>query len=218
MRNETAGPRLANRDQQGDLKRDRSDLGLIRRISSWISLRLAVELLVESGVGHHLGVVLQRRGNILLLRRGENGARFRKGRKTEGERDQHDRAGERQPERQPEGASRRVHSGGLADSLLVDRRERVVVELGDEQSEADPGDRERHREVPAGIGPGDDGDQQDQPISRSANPALMMLLAAALALRPAMVAVPNTLSESGASDRPASSALYSRTIAGRSGS
>ena len=124
--------------------------------------RLAVELLVESGVGHHLGVVLQRRGDFLLLRRGENGARFRKGRETEGERDQHDRAGERQPERQPEGASRRVHAGGLADSLLVDRRERVVVELGDEQSEADPGDRERDREVPAGIGAGDDGDQQDQ--------------------------------------------------------
>ena len=51
------------------------------------------------------------------------------------------------------------------------------------------------------------------PIVRSANPSLMMLLGRRPpAFFPARTATANMLSESGASERPASSALYSSTI------
>ena len=51
------------------------------------------------------------------------------------------------------------------------------------------------------------------PISRSAKPARMMLLGRRLPERlPARIAVANMLSDSGARDKPACSALYSRTI------
>ena len=42
----------------------------MRRISAWTSWRLAGEQLLELGVAHHLGVVLERVGDLLLLRLG----------------------------------------------------------------------------------------------------------------------------------------------------
>ncbi len=40
----------------------------MRMISAWIACGLAGELLLELGVAHHLGVVLERLGDLLLLR------------------------------------------------------------------------------------------------------------------------------------------------------
>ena len=75
---------------------------LIRMISAWTAGGWSTSSIFEIGVGQDFGVVLQCRGDFLLLSRGENGAAFRQGREGEGERRQHDRAGERQSERQPE--------------------------------------------------------------------------------------------------------------------
>ena len=68
------------------------------------------------------------------------------------ERREHDRAGERQAERQPERAGRGVDPGRLADALVGDRRQRVVVELRDEQAEPAAGDDERDRQPPSRVG------------------------------------------------------------------
>ena len=70
------------------------------------------------------------------------------------ERREHDRAGEGEAEREAERARGGVDAGGLADPLVGDRRERVVVELRDEQAEPAAGDDERDREVPARRGRG----------------------------------------------------------------
>ena len=72
---------------------------------------------------------------------------------------EHDGAGERQPERQPERAGRGVDPGGLADALLGDRRQRVVVELGDQQTQPAPAMISGIASVPAGGRPRDDRDQ-----------------------------------------------------------
>ena len=47
---------------------------LMRMISAWIVRGLAGEQLFELGVAHHLGVVLERGRDLLLLGRGEHGA------------------------------------------------------------------------------------------------------------------------------------------------
>jgi hypothetical protein len=73
---------------------------------------------------------------------------------------EHDCSRESEPEREAERACGRVHPGGLAHTLLRDRREGVVVELGDEQAEADARDDERRDEVPAGCRAGHDRDQR----------------------------------------------------------
>src|SRR3712207_7901210 len=51
----------------------------------------------------------------------------------EGERGEHDGSGEGQPEGQPERPGGGVHPGGLADALVGDRAQRVVVQLRDQQ-------------------------------------------------------------------------------------
>ena len=58
-------------------------------------------------------------------------------------------AGEREPERQAERAARGVDAGGLADALLLDRGQRVVVELRHEQAETGARDQQRDGEGPA---------------------------------------------------------------------
>ena len=75
---------------------------LIRMISAWTSGGWPTSAAAEVGVGHDLRVVLERVGDDLLLGRGEDRALFRQVGEAEGERGQHDRAGERQAERQPE--------------------------------------------------------------------------------------------------------------------
>ena len=49
---------------------------LMRRISSWRSSRFVVEQRIELRVCHHLRVVLQHLGDLLLLRRRDQVARF----------------------------------------------------------------------------------------------------------------------------------------------
>ena len=108
IRNEVTSPRSAARigTSERDLKRERSsvrvdpdDLGLDR-------LGLADEELLELGVAHHLGVVLEPVGDLLLLGRGQHRAVFGHVGEGERERRQHDGAGERQAEREPERAGR----------------------------------------------------------------------------------------------------------------
>ena len=51
--------------------------------------------------------------------------------------------------------------GGLADPLLGDRGQRVVVELGHQQTRSR--DHQGDQEPPAGVGAGHDRDQQQHP-------------------------------------------------------
>jgi hypothetical protein len=76
--------------------------------------RLPGQLLLQLRVAHHLGVVLQRLGDLLLLRGGQHLAVLRVLGELDRQRREHDRAGEREPERQAEGAGGRVDAGGLA--------------------------------------------------------------------------------------------------------
>ena len=48
----------------------------MRMISAWIVCGLVDEQLLELGVAHHLGVLLQRLGDLLLVGRREHGARL----------------------------------------------------------------------------------------------------------------------------------------------
>ena len=111
----------------------------MRMISAWTSGGCVGELLLELGVAHHLGVVLERVGDLLLGGRRQHRAVLRHLGERDRERREHDRAGEREPEREPERPGGGVDAGGLADALVGDRRERVVVELGHQQAE--PGAR-----------------------------------------------------------------------------
>ena len=123
-------------------------------------LGFARQLLLELGVAHQFGVVLQHLGDLLLVRRREHGAVLGHAGEQERQARQHDGTGERQSERQPERAGRRVDAGGLADPLLRDRRQRVVVELRHQQAEPRSGDDQRDDEVPARVGTGNDRDQR----------------------------------------------------------
>ena len=136
---------------------------LMRRISARTSVGLSVEQRVQLGVAQHLGVVLQDLGDLLLLTGGDHAARLGLGREAQGEGGQHDAAGHRQAERQPERPRGRVDPGGLADPLLLDGGQRVVVELGHQQ--AQPGSRQQQRadEPPAEVRSGDERDDQQQP-------------------------------------------------------
>ena len=111
----------------------------------------------------------------------------------ERERGEHDRAGEREAEREAERAAGRVDAGGLADAFLVDRRERVVVELRDEQAEARAGD---HRAGSTIAQPesarGTIGISTATPTTSSGKPARMILLGLRLpAVFPASSATAN---------------------------
>ena len=124
-------------------------------------------------------------------------------------------AGERQPEREAERTRGRVHAGGLADPLLRDRRQRVVVQLRDEQAEPGAGDEQRERRGPARRPrAGTTGMSTTMPIvdQREADPDDRCSGRRWPARFPARRATANMLSDSGASDRPASIASYSRTI------
>ena len=66
---------------------------------------------------------------------------------------------ERESERQPERARRRVHARGLADPFLGHRRQRVVVELRHEQPEPGTREDERDREPPSRLGVWDHEDE-----------------------------------------------------------
>ena len=128
---------------------------------------------------------------------------------------EHDRAGEREAERQAERAAGRVDAGRLADALLLDRRQRVVVQLRDEQAEPGAGDRAAGSPSPSrSPRAARSGSARATPAASSTNPTRMILLG----LRPARFLpreqrdARTCVSDSGASDRPASIALYSSTI------
>ena len=80
------------------------------------------------------------------------------------------------PKDEPERAAGRVHAGRLADALLLDRGERVVVELGDEEPEPGTGDQKWSDKRPAGVGVRDDRDQNADADADSTNPMRMILL------------------------------------------
>ena len=79
MRNELSSPRSAgeDRDEQRDLQREGPGVGVDADDLVLDRLGLADEQLLELGVAHHLGVVLERVGDLLLLGRREHGARSR---------------------------------------------------------------------------------------------------------------------------------------------
>ena len=101
-----------------------------------------------------------------------------------------------------------VHAGRLTDALLGDRGERVVVDLRDQEPEPGAAQHQRDHEVEARVGAGDDrdheqhadGEQQEPGADQRARPPPPALL-------PASSAMKNIVSDSGASDRPACSAL-----------
>ena len=90
------------RNQQRDLERERSRVGVDADDLGLDVRGLADEQLLEGGVAHDLRVVLERVGDLLLLGRGEHGAVLGHVGERERQRRQHDRAGERQAEREPE--------------------------------------------------------------------------------------------------------------------
>ena len=114
-------------------------------------------------------------------------------------------AGEGQAERQAERPAGRVDAGGLADPLLRDRRERVVVELRHEQAQPAPaiisGIASHQPESARGTIGMSSAHADGQ---RAAKPTRMTLLGRRVpARRPAIIATANIVSDSGASDRPA---------------
>ena len=69
-----AEQRGEERDEQRDLQRDGPRVGVDADDLGLDVRRLAGELLVELRVAHHLGVVLERVGDLLLLGRRQHGA------------------------------------------------------------------------------------------------------------------------------------------------
>ena len=63
--------------------------------------------------------------------------------------------GHGQAERQPERPRGRVHPGGLADPLLLDGGQRVVVELGHQQAQPGPRQQQGPDQPPAEVRSGD---------------------------------------------------------------
>ena len=143
---------------------------LIRMISACTSAGWPASCSVRAVLRHHLRVVLESGRDLLLLCRVEHGAVLRHLREGEGQGGEHDRAGERQPEREPERAGCRVDAGGLADPVLGDRREGVVVQLGDQQPQPDPAITSGTSQVPAGRRPGDDRQQHDHARAGAGSP------------------------------------------------
>ena len=78
MRNELNKPEEAgeDRDEQRDLQRDRPRVGVDADDLGLDVRRLAGEQLLELRVAHHLGVVLEHVGDLLLLGRREHRARL----------------------------------------------------------------------------------------------------------------------------------------------
>ena len=93
---------------------------LMRRISAFDRRRLVVEERVELRVAHHLGVVLERGRDLFLLGRWDHGAVVDHVREAEREDGEHEAAGHRESERQPERSRRGVHARGFADPFLLD--------------------------------------------------------------------------------------------------
>src|SRR5215217_1183135 len=129
---------------QGDLQRevagvvvDGYDLCLHRR---W----LAGDLLRELGVAHDLGVILESCRYLLLLRRWDDLTTFGQLREADRQCREQDAPSHGETEGESEGPGRRVHAGGLADPLLLDGCERVVVELRHQQSQTTARDGERN--------------------------------------------------------------------------
>ena len=161
MRNEEQSGRPADgtqRDLKGDVRRVPVD-----REDACLDLGGSRRSLVERRGCSDLGVVLQRLRDLLLLRGRDHGARVRHVRERERQRREQNAAGDREAEREPERPGRGVHAGRLADPVFVDRGERVVVELRDQQPEPCSRDHKRQGEPPARIRVGHDRDDQRHP-------------------------------------------------------
>ena len=93
---------------------------LMRRISAWTSGGSPTRSCFELRVAHHLGVVLERGRDLFLLGRGDHGAVVDHVREAQREDREHEAAGHRESERQPERSRRGVHARGFADPLFLD--------------------------------------------------------------------------------------------------
>ena len=119
-----------DRDEQRDLQGARSCVRVDAHDLVLDLGRLTGELLLEPGVAQDLRVLLEGVGDLFLGGGRQHGAVLGHLRENDRERREHDRSGEREPERQPERPGGGVDPGGLADALVGDRGEGVVVELG----------------------------------------------------------------------------------------
>ena len=108
IRNPLRRPERSGEDRDGkrDLQRERSNVGVDADDLVLDRLRLTGELLLEPGVAHHLRVVLERVSDLFLGGSREHGAVLGLLGECDRERCQHDRSGERESERQPEGSRR----------------------------------------------------------------------------------------------------------------
>ena len=147
------------RHEHGNLQRDHAcvridpdDLGLH-------VARLTDQELFELRRAQDLRVLVEAVCDLLLFGGREHRTRLGHAREGQLEGRQHDGSGERQTEREAERATRRVHACGFAHVLLIDRRQGVVVELGDEQTQPGTCDHQRHEEVPACVAARHDHDQ-----------------------------------------------------------
>src|SRR5215217_5829029 len=148
---------------QGDLQRevagvvvDGYDLCLHRR---W----LAGDLLRKLGVAHDLGVILESCRYLLFLRRWDDLAALGPLGEADRQCREHEAPCHGETEGESEGPSGRVHAGGLADPLLLDGCERVVVELRYQQPQTTARDGERNHKVPTAVHARDERD--DDPDS-----------------------------------------------------
>ena len=119
-------------------------------------------------------------------------------------------ARQRQPERKPELAGRRIDARSLTDAFIGNRRKGVVVELRYQQSKARSRNDQRNHKIPTRVGSGHHRDQQDDPNRQEQEPG-------ARSQRPGVcrlscIAIANMLNERGAIERPDFMALYSSTI------
>ena len=168
-------------------------------------LGLAGEQLLQLRIAHDLRVVFQNVCDVLLVGRGQDVAGLGLVGEGDRERGEQDRARDGQPEREAEGPGRGVDASGLADPLLGDRGEGVVLSCDTSSPSPAPASTRGMARYQPLSALGTSGIRMSRASVSAANPARMMLLGLRLpALLPASSATPNIVSDSGASDTPAS--------------
>ena len=171
-------------------------------------LGLSGEQLVELRIAHHLGVVLQDVGNALLLggmRTLLASALLVKVMESAASRIAPANA---KPTERPKELTAELTPEASPATLLIDRRERVAVGLRDQEAQTGSSKQQRNHQVPAAVHPRHERDQQQHPGAEQGEPRSDEAAGRRLPARfPASSATPKTVSDRGASDRPACSAL-----------
>ena len=220
MRNELTAPRRPARTGTRSATWSERFLAsvLMARISSWTAGGSSASCAFELGVAHDLGIGLEHLGDLLLLAGGITVLDSVMSVKPSAERREHDAAGHREAERQAERAGGGVHARRLADPFLGDRGEREVVELGHEEAEPEPAMSSGTTRYQPESTRGTSGMIAAIPTVASTKPASTMCARAAVAALRRRAGPRRTCdSDSGASERPASIALYSSVICRNSG-